>query len=214
MVEKPDNTLSEQRTDKDNIKRLLGTEHLVVSIICFAFLLWSLWPGSLKWLSFCLFMSTILWFPILLGICVHTIFKIFRQYRTNKEKAKLLFFRFAISCTIVFFALGLLYLEIPQRTAFCFFRASFEQYLEENPLEDCMNSAVNKQLGIWTVDQYAKDSRGGTYFRIGTELDMIDTTSYGFAFSPNKQGTPFGNAQYYKTRIIGDWCYFSASDDW
>ena len=32
--------------------------------------------------------------------------------------------------------------------------------------------------------------------------------------TPNTEGTPFGAAQYRYRRVIGDWYWFMASDDW
>ena len=39
--------------------------------------------------------------------------------------------------------------------------------------------------------------------------------SYGFAYRPNRQGSPFGAARYGVWRLSGsDWYWFRASDDW
>ncbi len=40
-----------------------------------------------------------------------------------------------------------------------------------------------------------------------------DTMSYGFAFRPNREGTPFGKAGYHLSPMIGDWYCFSASNN-
>jgi hypothetical protein len=36
--------------------------------------------------------------------------------------------------------------------------------------------------------------------------------SSGFVYRPNPEGTPFGRAGYNRSRIVGDWYAFSASD--
>jgi hypothetical protein len=64
------------------------------------------------------------------------------------------------------------------------------------------------------VDEYAADPRGGVYFRVETAPDGPDTISYGFAFKPNPEGSPFGNAHYSRTRLTGEWFSYQASDDY
>jgi hypothetical protein len=41
-----------------------------------------------------------------------------------------------------------------------------------------------------------------------------DTMSYGFAFKPNPEGTPFGRSGYSYSHVVGDWYVFSASNDY
>ena len=41
-----------------------------------------------------------------------------------------------------------------------------------------------------------------------------DTLSYGFAYKPNRRGSPFGAARYRVYRVFGDWSWFQASNDW
>jgi hypothetical protein len=55
-----------------------------------------------------------------------------------------------------------------------------------------------------------------TFFRTHTGPDGLgpDQTSYGFAFRPNDQGTPFGNAHYQHHHLFGGWYAFAASNDW
>jgi len=70
-------------------------------------------------------------------------------------------------------------------------------------------------LGVYDVDRYAADPRGGVYFRTHFGVDGIqpDITSSGFAYRPNPEGTPFGSAGYHYSQIDGDWYVFSASTD-
>jgi len=71
-------------------------------------------------------------------------------------------------------------------------------------------------LGIYHVDEWASDQRGGVYFRTGTGPDGIgpDTMSYGFVYRPNREGSPFGASHYMVRRLGGDWYWFRASNDW
>ena len=201
------------------IKKAFTIRQLVLIIFCAALLVWQLWPGSLEDSVFFLAITAIIWFPILLAVGVYTVFKIFRRYRTNREDVILLCCRLALNITIIFFTLGLLRFHVPLRISFCSFKSSFDSFIEEQQLDNTDTFAgekavLNKRFGIWTVDEYAKDSRGGTYFRIDTGSDMIDQLSYGFVFRPNREGTPFGNAGYKYSWIIGNWYYFRVSDDW
>ena len=75
---------------------------------------------------------------------------------------------------------------------------------------------MNQRLGIYLVDEYAADPRGGVYFRVYSGTDGIgpDQMSYGFAYKPNRKGTPFGAARHRLFRLGNDWYWFRASDDW
>jgi hypothetical protein len=72
-----------------------------------------------------------------------------------------------------------------------------------------------RRIGIYWVDKYVADPRGGVYFRTGTGVDGFgpDVMSYGFAYRPNADGSPFGGARYGRWRLFGDWYWFRASDD-
>jgi len=75
---------------------------------------------------------------------------------------------------------------------------------------------LDRWLGIYHVDEWASDQRGGVYFRTGTGPDGIgpDTMSYGFVYRPNREGSPFGASHYMVRRLGGDWYWFRASNDW
>jgi hypothetical protein len=84
------------------------------------------------------------------------------------------------------------------------------------PVDAVRGKELERQIGPYWVDRYGTDRRGGVYFRTHTGPDGIgpDQMSYGFAFQPNDQGTPFGNAGYQFRHLFGDWYVFAASDDW
>ncbi len=75
---------------------------------------------------------------------------------------------------------------------------------------------MGRWLGVYYVDRYAADPRGGVYFRTHAGPDGIgpDTMSYGFAYKPNPKGTPFGRAGYHLSHVTGNWYVFSASNDY
>ncbi len=120
------------------------------------------------------------------------------------------------SAVIMFGTLGLLWLHVPQRIAFAFCHADLRGLVDDAPDEEFRGDELASQVGPYRVDRYALDKRGGVFFRTATGPDGIgpDQMSYGFAFRPNGQGTPFGNAHYGHHHLFGDWYVFAASNDW
>ena len=49
---------------------------------------------------------------------------------------------------------------------------------------------------------------------IGVDGISPDRMSYGFAYKPNAEGTPFGASRYRVFRLGDDWYWFRVSDDW
>jgi hypothetical protein len=119
----------------------------------------------------------------------------------------------SIAVLVVCFALVLT--GLPRRIAFFLSCPAFERYVATAPAFGGGNAPLGRWLGAYYVDTYAADPRGGIYFRTHAGADGIgpDTMSYGFAFRPNPQGTPFGRASYRCARMVGDWYMFSASND-
>lgn len=120
-----------------------------------------------------------------------------------------------IAPVLVCLTLGLLTFYVPRRIAFLAFRGSFERHLAAAQVSDYGGAPLG-WVGIYRVDEYAADARGGVYFRTTTTADEIGpvTLSYGFAYRPNREGTPFGASGYRIYRLYGDWYWFEASDDW
>ena len=112
--------------------------------------------------------------------------------------------------------LGLLRYYIPRRLVFPITRAAFQQLVQQAPVSTYRGKPLNQHLGIFFVDEYAADSRGGVYFRTYVGHDGIgpDQMSYGFAYQPNPRGTPFGAARYIVRPLGQGWYWFRASDDW
>ncbi len=156
-----------------------------------------------------------IFFAYLIAFNLQFVFSAIKQVRKNPDDAKTSFLRFLSGTAIVFITFAISWLNIPRRIAFYYSKPSFEPFVNSD-LVPGRETKIGRKLGIWYVDRYAVDSRGGTYFRIGSDMDGIgpDVVSYGLAFNPNKQGSPFGNASYRYSHLTGDWYYFSASDDW
>ena len=112
------------------------------------------------------------------------------------------------------FAMLLFY--VPRRVAFMAHERAFERMLPAAPAAGSMTTTLGRRVGIYYIDEWATDERGGVYFRTGTGPDGIgpDTMSCGFAYQPNRSGSPFGASEYAVRRLFGHWYWFRASNDW
>ena len=170
-------------------------------------LLLSLWPGFVVgcWL--------VLAYPLILALGVAWLVVVF--WGTRRKLASPIGARAALVAPIVVcLTYGTLRYYIPRRLAFAACQVMFERHLAAAPKG--WPAPLGRWLGIYRVDEYAADDRGGVYFRTGATADGIgpDTLSYGFAYRPNRQGSPFGGARYGVYRLYGDWYWFRASNDW
>jgi hypothetical protein len=120
-----------------------------------------------------------------------------------------------LSPIVVTLSLTLIWFGVPRRVACLISRPAFERWVATAPANRYGGEPWGHRLGVYYVDRYAADPRGGVYFRTHTGPDGIgpDTMSYGFASRPNREGTPFGNAGYRLSHMVGDWYCFSASND-
>ena len=67
------------------------------------------------------------------------------------------------------------------------------------------------RVGLYHVDHAVTDPRGGVYLRVDSEPDELSTTrSFGFAYEPNRAGSPFGDRRYVTTPLAEGWSYFQA----
>ena len=115
---------------------------------------------------------------------------------------------------VVFGGIGfsLAVVGIPFRIGFALSRSGLERFRESIKTSD-QHIASPMWVGIYRVDRYATDLRGGLFIRTCTGADLIDTISYGFAFRPNREGTPFGRANYNLVPVSEEWQVFSVSND-
>jgi|GEM_PF-5633454 len=106
----------------------------------------------------------------------------------------------------------LLTTQTPRRVVFRNHRPQFEALLANAPPPGNRATVnLNANLNIYWVDQWGTDARGGTYFRTLTAAGP-DPRSFGFAYRPNAEGSPFGDAGYELQHLSGDWYSFAASD--
>ena len=123
--------------------------------------------------------------------------------------------RLTMAPAIIALSLVLIWFGLSRRVAFLLSRPAFERLVATAPANRYGGEPLRHRLGVYYVDRYAADPRGGVYFRTHAGPDGIgpDTMSYGFASQPNREGTPFGRAGYRLSHMVGDWYCFSASND-
>ena len=189
---------------------------LVVVIVCSLLILFlSIWPGLLADIVLIAILFSIIWVPILLVAIAVTTFIMYRRRRKGASRPFPPRQAVAIPVVIVV-TLALLRMHAPQRIAFTLSRPAFDAAISSVPTSEHVGIPANLRFGVYKVDEYAADPRGGVFFRVHRGHDGIgpDIISYGFVFKPNRHGTPFGAASYATRHLAGDWYWFRASDDW
>ncbi|WP_439621598.1 hypothetical protein [Gemmata sp.] len=175
----------------------------------------AVWPGLLGVVLFgipLVFVSLLLlgfWFLLLIVLGIRDI--------VNPPTPNMRFRRWGLASALVMFGtLGLLWFHVPQRVAFAFCSADLQRLTDTAQTSEWGGEEIDSKVGLYRVDQYAADPRGGVFFRTATGPDGLgpDQMSYGFAFRPNGVGTPFGKAHYYQHHLFDDWYMFAVSDDW
>lgn len=133
------------------------------------------------------------------------------NWRSQFSKATVI--RIVLIAIVSIGSYGLLKFYVPRRIAFSLSRPAFDRGLEKTPQGTNIRSL---QFGVYKIEAYAIDRRGGQYFRAYSHGDGLgpDTVSYGFVYQPNSEGSPFGDA-YYGIHPLGKgWYWFEASGDW
>lgn len=173
----------------------------------FGLLLLSVWPGYVVgcWLIFA--------YPLTLALGVAWCFVVWRGTR-RKAASPVTARAVLVAPIVVCITYALLVLYVPRRVVFAAFAGQFEAHVAGAPVGRPAKP-LNERLGIYQVDEYAADPRGGVYFRTGWTGDGIgpDRLSFGFAYRPNTEGSPFGSKYYAPRRLFGQWYWFKASDD-
>lgn len=175
-------------------------------------LILSIWPGYLNDLDILVILIGFCLSPILLAVLLTFVVQLFRRPNDLlvKQRRQLI-----LLPLVLFLSLGLLVFYIPRRIAFRFHQRAFEAIVVNVPVSE-RGVAADRRVGMYRVDEFAADPRGGVYFRVYAGMDGIgpDTMSYGFVKSPNSMGSPFGASKYRAFPLIGDWHWFRASNDW
>ncbi|MFG0332900.1 MAG: hypothetical protein ACF8TS_06010 [Maioricimonas sp. JB049] len=120
------------------------------------------------------------------------------------------------SVAVLGVTLVLLRLAVPQRIGLEMCREQLRPLTVDAPAGSSGGMRSDVRLGPYQVDRYGGDARGGVFFRTAEGPDGLgpDRMSYGFAFRPNGEGSPFGNAAYRQRHLSGEWYLFAASNDW
>ena len=181
------------------------------AIVCPAALAISIYPGVLNDLLFSAILLGILVIPViailaLVALIVFAYLGKLKYVRPPWAQAAVVFA--ILSCTFL-----LLLFYVPRRIAFAASRTAFEELVPQ-AVEQATH--LNRRVGVFEVDDYAADPRGGVYFRVYQGADGIgpDRMSYGFVANPNSEGTPFGAARYCTFSLGHNWHWFCASDDY
>lgn len=209
---------------------------LGMDLVCVLRLYCSLWPGRLEvmWLAlstgwaFVPFAVQLLWrsIPILLiGVpvvlsAVAVIWLAIRLWRRSLKRSESKFFRqtffnryglrslLLATITMVFATHILMQLNLPMQLALRLSETAFAAQVSDAPVADTKSNAAGlfERLGLYSVDYYARDRRGGIYF--ATSQHQILGVSYGFAYQPNHRGCPFGDSGYAIEPVVGEWYWF------
>lgn len=186
----------------------------LVAVVCAGALVVSIYPGALNDL---VFIALLLFFLLgLIGGAIGLGVLITLAAKGKLPALRIPWWHAAVSVVILFCTYAALRYYLPRRIAFAVSRSSFERLIAQAPQSESLVSTSTSWCGLYRVDEYAADPRGGVYFRVYTGADGIglDQMSYGFVYQPNAEGTPFGASRYRVFRLGNDWFWFRASDDW
>ncbi|MEM6839190.1 MAG: hypothetical protein AAF609_20380 [Cyanobacteria bacterium P01_C01_bin.120] len=196
------------------MKLFLAAVLLGINLLCLTLLGCSIWPGGLENLGFFMMIGWLWMLPIALpaiafiGIGLY-LQKIVKKSQPESQTAPPRWRGLVIVTVAIMFATHILIqLNLPMQAAFSISEADFAAYASDAQIaEDRFDAAgLFERLGLYTVDYYAADPRGGTYFE--TSKAGPFRMSYGFAYQPNKEGSPFGDDVYIIEPLYGDWYRF------
>jgi hypothetical protein len=185
---------------------------IVITAALFGALYLNIFPGG--WDNFLLIVVVAAIFLSLTPVALLTL--VFIVVKLARQQGRLSELPLREAAAVALFAVvtaGMVFFEVPQRVAFALSRSAFDKACKSAPEG---RHELHSRFGIYQVDEYAKDPRGGVFFRTHACPDgwSPDTMSYGFVYQPNQIGTPFGAAHYEVYHMIGDWYCFQVSDDW
>lgn len=186
---------------------------LIIAILtCSLTLLLSVYPGVLQ--DFVIFI-VIGFIGLLLAIGL-AISAINLCLKREEQSSRSGFRRLIATLLILAISYGSLKFYVPRRIAFFLSRPAFEKWLVTHPATTNKLQSINTKFGIYQVDEYFAGKQGDRYFRVYSHGDGLgpDTVSYGFAYQPNSENSPFGNANYKIYRLGNGWYWFQASNDW
>jgi hypothetical protein len=174
-------------------------------------LLLSVYPGLLDELAVLALVSSPFWLPavcISILVYIDIIYQaaVFRDVSPSRRR-----WAAAAASALVLNGL-LLWGGQARRLAFLLSRPAFEPFVASAPPGRFGTGPLGRRLGVYHVDRFAADPRGGLYFRTyrGPEGFYTRMVTYGFCYSPNPMGSPFGDEKYSYSHLVGDWYCFRA----
>ena len=200
--------------DGSQMKTFANLIVAVTSIVCATALVISVYPGVLNdVLLVGVFMSFVV---VPAGVVAVVVTAIVLARMGTLKRLQVPRAQVVVAGTMLFVTFVLLRYYVPRRIAFATSRADFEALIPQAPVSDFNGARLDRRLGLYNVEEYAADPRGGVYFHVYSGADGLgpNRTAYGFAFQPNLEGTPFGAADYRTFKLDDGWHWFCASDDW
>jgi hypothetical protein len=174
----------------------------------------STYPGVLPDLSVIALVCSPFWFPTM---CMGAVFSLDLSNQVADFTSTPLHRRrwMPLATMILILNAVLFWSGTPRRLAFILSRPAFGPYVASAPAPLYGGNVLDRRLGVYHVDLFAADLRGGVYFRTHRGLDGLSlrTMCYGFAHRPNPMGSPFGDAKYGLSHLVGDWYCFAALND-
>jgi hypothetical protein len=182
--------------------------------IAFGFLLLplSIYPGLIAELTFIALVSAPFWLPAVCISCwlyVDMIYYMRDLHDPPPGRRR----RLAAMALVLLLNCCLLWCDAPRRLAFLQARKGFEACLAAAPVAYSSVQRCDRRFGVYLVERYAADSRGGVYFLTRSASDGFSTRrmDYGFTYRPNLFGSPFGDEKYVLSHVVDDWYAFRAS---
>ena len=186
----------------------------------------SIWPGRLELVGITLFygLCALTWVWVPLTVVGYWLWrnsrKIALRGQGSSRSGTPYRGRTWILASVLMLSWVLVANEIPLRLAFALSAPAFDVLLLEDEPGASERGRVGqhdlrraRRVGVYSVDTIAVGELGGVFFRTTKYEDGPDVLSYGFAYQPEPDGTPFGNAHYELIRLRGDWHVFFVSSD-
>ncbi len=189
-------------TQDDEADREAWTGGPTTILVCVVLLMLGVWPGLLRDLAVITFLPVLVALVFVMG------------WRARGRAGAMPGWPVKTTCAALTFTL--LVCHVPQRVAFAACRGSFEALVAEAPEGVFATRIDPRRIGPYTIDGIGKEVDGpGVYIRVRRSLvDLLDTTSYGFAYRPTGDSSPFGGKGYATVPLAGDWYAFEANNDW
>ncbi len=198
------------RAERGGARGAMWAVNAVTVVGAVVLLVMSLWPG---YAGGCFYVLAL---PLVGALALAWLVVAGRMVGSRGRAERLPVRQVGFAPVVVCLTLALLVFYVPRRVAFAAVRGEFEGCLASAAPSTYGGARLDRRLGIYRVDEYAADPRGGVYFRTGSGGYGLgpDTMSYGFVYRPNPRGTPFGAAHYVVRPVGGGWYWFRVSNDW